>query len=287
MIALLIGVIMHSIHLSQSLKTFQTLHREIKPMLKEHTLSISNSAKYVDQLRTLMRDVNQIIQTKTPEVQMLKQDLEFMTNRTNQVADYLEKLLQEARVMGIANQYSNRKLDVEDDINPQTTTSHASIKPEKTEQTSTTPNNQKAIIKRLRQKIGQQKPKAPPTKAQQEKSDSPNDADMEKQKKLLEIGQKKIAAQLEKLKSDLEKEKGALTKEEVHNLTQTAKIYENMKPTAAAEIFNKLEFVALVQIIKHMNQKKASAILAAMDPKKARYLTIELLRADQITAPAA
>ena len=60
-----------------------------------------------------------------------------------------------------------------------------------------------------------------------------------------------------------------------------------MKPTAAAEIFNKLEFVALVQIIKHMNQKKASAILAAMDPKKARYLTIELLRADQITAPAA
>ena len=123
----------------------------------------------------------------------------------------------------------------------------------------------------------------------EEKSNSPNDADMEKQKKLLEIGQKKIAAQLEKLeklKSDLEKEKGALTKEEVHNLTQTAKIYENMKPAAAAEIFNKLEFVALVQIIKHMNQKKASAILAAMDPKKARYLTIELLRADQISAPA-
>lgn len=123
----------------------------------------------------------------------------------------------------------------------------------------------------------------------EEKSNSPNDADMEKQKKLLEIGQKKIAAQLEKLeklKADLEKEKGALTKEEVHNLTQTAKIYENMKPAAAAEIFNKLEFVALVQIIKHMNQKKASAILAAMDPKKARYLTIELLRADQISAPA-
>jgi argonaute-like protein implicated in RNA metabolism and viral defense len=171
MIALLIGVIMHSIHLSQSLKTFQTLHREIKPMLKEHTSSISNSAKYVDQLRTLMRDVNQTIQTKTPEVQMLKQDLEFMTNRANQVADYLEKLLQEARVMGIANQYFNRKLDVEDDNIPQTTTSHASIKPEETEQTPITQNNQKAIIKRLRQKIGQQKPKAPTTKAQQEKSE--------------------------------------------------------------------------------------------------------------------
>ncbi len=181
MIALLIGVIMHSIHLSQSLKTFQTLHREIKPMLKEHTSSISNSAKYVDQLRTLMRDVNQTIQTKTPEVQMLKQDLEFMTNRATQVADYLEKLLQEARVMGIANQYFNRKLDVEDDIIPQTTTSHTSIKPEEAEQTSITSNNQKAIIKRLRQKIGQQKPKAPNVKAHQEKSEPFLKTDLTKQ----------------------------------------------------------------------------------------------------------
>lgn len=123
----------------------------------------------------------------------------------------------------------------------------------------------------------------------EEKSNKPSDVDIDKQKKLLEIGQEKIATQLaklEKLKSELEKEKGTLTKEEVHNLTQTAKIYENMKPASAAEIFNKLEFVALVQIIKHMNQKKASAILAAMDPKKARYLTIELLRADHIVAPA-
>lgn len=172
MIALLIGVIMHSIHLSQSLKAFQILHREIKPMLKEHTSSISNSAKYVDQLRTLMRDVNQMIQAKTPEAQMLKQDLEFMTNRANQVADYLEKLLQEARVMGIANQYFNRKLDVEDDTPPQTTTSTSSlIKTEETEQALTTSDNQKTVIKRLRQKIGQQKPKAPVAKANQEKSE--------------------------------------------------------------------------------------------------------------------
>lgn len=166
MIALLIGVIMHSIHLSQSLKTFQTLHREIKPMLKEHTSSISNSAAYVDQLRTLMRDVNQTLQTKTPEAQMLKQDLEFMTNRANQVADYLEKLLQEARVMGIANQYFNRTLDGEEKAIHSTTT-----KSEKVDQISATPNNQKEIIKRLRQKIGQQKSKSPMSKAHQEKSE--------------------------------------------------------------------------------------------------------------------
>lgn len=117
-----------------------------------------------------------------------------------------------------------------------------------------------------------------------------NDTELEQQKRLIELGQEKIAKQLEKLeklKTDLEKKRSFLTKEEIQNISQTAKIYENMKPAAAAEIYNKLELVVLVQLIKHMNQKKASAIIAAMEPKKARYLTIELLRPDPVmtTAP--
>lgn len=125
----------------------------------------------------------------------------------------------------------------------------------------------------------------------QAKSQKSTDTEIEKQKKLIELGKEKIAEQLvklEKVKADLEKKKGELTKEEGQNLAQTAKIYENMKPAAAAEIFNKLELVVLVQLIKHMNQKKAASIIAVMEPKKARYLTIELLRTDQIAAaPAA
>lgn len=102
MIALLIGVIMHSIHLSQSLKNFQHLHGEITPMLKEHTMSLSNNMRYIDQLRNLTKEVNHTIQTRTPEVQVIKQDLEFLTNRANQIADHLEKLLQESRSMGLS-----------------------------------------------------------------------------------------------------------------------------------------------------------------------------------------
>lgn len=123
------------------------------------------------------------------------------------------------------------------------------------------------------------------------KSQKPTDAELEKQKKLIEIGKEKVAEQLatlEKAKADLEKKKIALTKEEGKNLNQTAKIYENMKPAAAAEIFNKMDLIVAAQIIKHMNQKKAAAIMAVMEPKKAHYLTIELIRADQIVAaPAA
>lgn len=165
---------------------------------------------------------------------------------------------------------------------------HAASQPETPPTKSQTETNVEAVKKFDALTLDENQIKVIQAMAE-EKSNNSNNVDIEKQKKLLEIGQKKIADQLEKLeklKSELEKEKSTLTKEEVHNLTQTAKIYENMKPISAAEIFNKLEFVALVQIIKHMNQKKASAILAAMDPKKARYLTIELLRADQIAAPA-
>ncbi|WP_032112840.1 MotE family protein [Candidatus Paracaedibacter symbiosus] len=118
------------------------------------------------------------------------------------------------------------------------------------------------------------------------KGQKSSDADAEKQKQLIQLGKEKIAeqlAKLEKVKADLEKKKGSITKEETQNITQTAKIYENMKPLAAASIFNKMELVVLVQLIKHMNQKKASAIIAAMEPKKARYLTIELLRPDPLS----
>lgn len=160
MIALLIGVIMHSIHLSQSLKNFHALHHEIKPLLKEHASSISNSAKHVDQLRGLIRDVNQAVQTKTPEVHMLKQDLEFMTNRANQVADYLEKLLQDARVMGIANQYLNRKAAPEEEVvTLKVAKAAAGGTKVKIEKEAAPAITHATIIKRLRQKISM--PKAP------------------------------------------------------------------------------------------------------------------------------
>lgn len=115
--------------------------------------------------------------------------------------------------------------------------------------------------------------------ANQEKE---TDAENEKRKKLIKLGEQKIAEQLdalEKVKKAVKTDKENFTKEEQANITQTAKIYENMKPAAAAEIFNKLDLIVLVQLVKHMNQKKASAIIATMDAKKARALTIELLRA--------
>lgn len=154
MIALLIGVIMHSIHLSQSLKNFQHLHGEIKPMLKEHTQSLSNSGRYVEQLRSLIRDVNHTLQSKTPEVQLIKQDLEFMTNRANQVADYLEKLLKEARLSGVTHQYLTKEPITDDEKFMETRSVKSSNISENITQEAIIPTTKATVVKRLRQKIG-------------------------------------------------------------------------------------------------------------------------------------
>ncbi len=56
------------------------------------------------------------------------------------------------------------------------------------------------------------------------------------------------------------------------------KIYETMKPKAAAEIFNRLELPVLLQVVGQMREAKSSAILAVMDPLRARQITIELAK---------
>lgn len=115
-----------------------------------------------------------------------------------------------------------------------------------------------------------------------------NDAEAKRQEELIKLSKEEINEkinELQKLNADMKNRRGSLSKEEQANIIQTAKIYENMKPAAAAEIFNKLEMIVLVQLVKHMDRKKASPIMAAMDPKKARALTIELLRAGPVVAP--
>lgn len=55
-------------------------------------------------------------------------------------------------------------------------------------------------------------------------------------------------------------------------------LYEKMKPRDAARIFNDLDMGVLVKLLDRMNGRRASAILAAMTPDKARDTTDELAR---------
>ena len=72
---------------------------------------------------------------------------------------------------------------------------------------------------------------------------------------------------------------------EEERLTSLVKIYENMKPKEAATIFNTLDLDVLLAVVGRMNERKTSPILAAMDPDKARIVTIKL--AEQRKLPQA
>lgn len=54
------------------------------------------------------------------------------------------------------------------------------------------------------------------------------------------------------------------------------KIYENMKPKDAAQIFNEMEMPILLEVVDKMSERKAAPILAQMDPLKAKNVTVEL-----------
>jgi flagellar motility protein MotE (MotC chaperone) len=83
-------------------------------------------------------------------------------------------------------------------------------------------------------------------------------------------------AELNKIRGELEDLLNKQKTAEDERINSLVKIYENMKPKDAANIFNTLEMDVLLPVIAKISERKASPILAAMDPEKARQVTIKL-----------
>lgn len=64
-------------------------------------------------------------------------------------------------------------------------------------------------------------------------------------------------------------------------LAALVSLYEGMKPKAAAAVFDKLDNGTLLELAGHMNPRKLSPILAAMDPDKASRITSLMVGAQQ------
>lgn len=63
---------------------------------------------------------------------------------------------------------------------------------------------------------------------------------------------------------------------EAEKIRSLVKIYEGMKPKAAARIFNKLEMEVLLRVVAKMKSNKSAPIFAAMDADLVRTVTLEL-----------
>ncbi|GEM_PF-2226909 len=72
--------------------------------------------------------------------------------------------------------------------------------------------------------------------------------------------------------------------EEQAQIMSLVKIYEGMKAKEAAAIFNTLDIDILLRVTMNMSERKASAILAKMNPERAKTLTVML--AEQKSLPS-
>jgi len=82
--------------------------------------------------------------------------------------------------------------------------------------------------------------------------------------------------ELQTLQKKLEGLDAAQKQKEEAGWQGLVKLYEAMKPRDAATIFNDLQMPVLLQVVDRMKDAKAAAVMAAMNPDKARELTADL-----------
>lgn len=108
---------------------------------------------------------------------------------------------------------------------------------------------------------------------------------LDQREALLQAAEKRLedkVAQLQKSRADLEKLLGQANTQQAEQTKSLVKIYENMKPAQAAKIFEQLDMPVLLQVVHAMKEAKTAPILAAMDPAKAKAVTTELMKKQEL-----
>ena len=97
--------------------------------------------------------------------------------------------------------------------------------------------------------------------------------------KVLDASEKQLSdkiAEMKTVESEMKKVLALYDDKQNTQIKSLVKIYENMKPADAANIFNEMQMSILLEVIDKMSERKVAPVLAAMDPKKARDITQEL-----------
>lgn len=88
--------------------------------------------------------------------------------------------------------------------------------------------------------------------------------------------------ELNTIKADIEALLKQQTEQEDERIASLVKIYEGMKAKDAAKIFNELEMDVLLQVLSKMSERKSAPVIAAMNPDKARDVTILLAEKNKL-----
>lgn len=106
-------------------------------------------------------------------------------------------------------------------------------------------------------------------------------SDIRMRERLLKATEQRLEKKVKELKRIQGTLKGLLRqydKEQLAKLKRLVKIYSAMKPKNAARVFEKLELNILMDVVELMREAKAAKIMALMDVKVARRITMELAR---------
>ena len=111
------------------------------------------------------------------------------------------------------------------------------------------------------------------------------EAELDQRESILAAAEARIDRKINEMKSlkthieDLIREK---EQDEEEKILKLVKVYESMKPKQAAVIWNELEMPILLEVATRMREVKAADVMARMSPERARELTGELARRQEI-----
>ena len=83
-------------------------------------------------------------------------------------------------------------------------------------------------------------------------------------------------AELKALQATVEDLLKTRSEQEEAELKSLVKMYENMKPKAAAKVFEEMDMDVLLDVVERMNERKVAPILALVTPTRAKEITFEL-----------
>ena len=92
-------------------------------------------------------------------------------------------------------------------------------------------------------------------------------------------------AELKALQATVEALLQKRSDEQEAELKSLVKTYENMKPKAAAKVFEEMDMDVLLDVVERMNERKVAPILALVTPTRAKEITFELAQRRQLPVP--
>jgi flagellar motility protein MotE (MotC chaperone) len=104
-------------------------------------------------------------------------------------------------------------------------------------------------------------------------------AEIDRHEALLQATEQRIDEKIARLQQMEGKINEAFKKEDQKDeakIKSLVRIYETMKPKEAARIFEQLDLPVLLDVLEQMKELKTAPILAAMDPAKAKAVTLAL-----------